>query len=154
MSGRLGVIRVTFAAAIAATAILLTAGISASAPVSVIEVNCYPPNARSITPVLLERAHPELCALQGEPESEADLLQLTAAHWSGWGTPAAVTQARALNNQPGMGGPASYPVHVTLSDIRRGCHGHRFYTRARVSSSYGTGQLRLTDTCRAIPGQG
>jgi len=77
-------------------------------------------------------------------------VQLTHAHWSGWGSASAVAEAQALNNQPGMGGPASYTIHVTLFDIRRGCHGNLFYTQARVSSRYGTGSLLLTATCKAI----
>jgi hypothetical protein len=139
---------------IATTVLLAVAGIAAASTTETVEVNCYPPNARSVTPELQERAHPERCALQGEPESEADLVQVTHAHWSGWGSASAVTEAQALNNQPGMGGPASYPIHVTLSGIRRGCDGKRFYTRALVSSRYGTGKLRLTPTCKGIFDQG
>src|ERR1700728_4433848 len=142
--------RTRLAGLIAATGLLGAGSLAAASATKSVDVNCYPPTPQSVTPVLQERAHPERCALQGEPESEADLVQLTHAHWSGWGGASAVTDAQALNNQPGMGGPASYPIHVTLSDIRRGCDGKLFYTRARVSSSYGTGKLRLTPTCKGI----
>jgi hypothetical protein len=114
-------------------------------------VNCYPPSSSIAFPAFHAQQHPTSCDIQGEPEDEADLLQLTQARWSGWGTAAAEAQGQALNNQPGMGGPASYPVTVRLSRIRSGCHGRRFYTRARVTTSYGTGTLRLTPTCKAIP---
>jgi hypothetical protein len=146
--------RTKLAGLIAAAVPLAVVGLAAAASTKTVEVNCYPSGAQALTPELQERAHPERCALQGEPESEADLVQLVHAHWSGWGSASAVAVGQALNNQPGMGGPASYAVHVTLSDIRRGCHGRIFYTRARVSSTYGTGQLRITATCRAIFDQG
>jgi hypothetical protein len=142
--------RTRLAGMIAATAALAVVTPAAASIAKTVDVNCYPPNARSVTPTLTELAHPERCVLQGEPESEADLVQLTRAHWSGWGSASAVSEAQALNNQPGMGGPASYTIDVTLFDIRRGCHGNLFYTRARVSSRYGTGSLLLTATCKAI----
>jgi hypothetical protein len=146
--------RTKLAGMIAAIVLLGACSLAAASTTKTVDVNCYPPNPHSVTPELQERAHPERCALQGEPESEADLVQLTNAHWLGWGSASAVTKAQALNNQPGMGGPASYPIQVTLSDIRRGCDGKLFYTRAQVSSSYGTGRLRLTPTCKGIFGQG
>ncbi len=117
-------------------------------------VNCYPPSSSIAFPAFYAQQHPTSCDIQGEPEDEADLLQLTQARWSGWGTTSAKAQGQALNNHPGMGGPTSYPVSVRLSRIRSGCHGRRFYTRARVTTSYGTGTLRLTSTCKAIPPSG
>lgn len=114
-------------------------------------VNCYPPSGSVAFPAFQARQHPTSCDIQGEPEDEADLLQLTQADWSGWGAASAEAHGQALNNHPGMGGPSSYPVSVSLFRIRSGCDGRRFYTRARITTSYGTGTLRLVPTCKAIP---
>lgn len=114
-------------------------------------VNCYPPSGSVAFPAFQARQHPTSCDIQGEPEDEADLLQLTQAGWSGWGAASAEAHGQARNNHPGMGGPSSYPVSVSLFRIRSGCDGRRFYTRARITTSYGTGTLRLVPTCKAIP---
>ena len=138
-------------ATLAAILVLGTAGPAAGSPTRRVYVNCYPPSSRIAFPAFQPQQHPERCNIQGEPEDDADLIQLTQAHWSGWGTASATTQGQALNNNPGMGGPASFAVHVRLFRIRAGCHGRLFYTRAQIASSSGSGTLRLTPTCKAIP---
>jgi hypothetical protein len=141
-------------AAMAAVTAILALGTAAPAVASTarrVYVNCYPSSTSVAFPAFQALQHPERCNIQGEPEDEAHLLQLTQAHWSGWGTASSLTQGQALSNNPGMGGPPSFPVHVRLFRIRVGCHGRRFYTRAQVASSFGTGTLRLTPTCKAIP---
>jgi esterase FrsA len=93
----------------------------------------------------------KLARQKRRPEDEADLVQLTQAHWSHWRTASAVTKVQALNNHPGMGSPLSFPVRVRLFRIRRGCHGRFYYTRAQITSNSRPGILRVTPTCTAIP---
>lgn len=140
----------TMATATAILALGIT-GPAAASPTRRVYVNCYPPSSSMAFPAFQALQHPERCNIQGEPEDEAHLLQLTQAHWSGWGTASSLTQAQALSNNPGMGGPPSFPVHVRLFRVRPGCHGRLFYTRAQVASSFGAGTLRLAPTCKAIP---
>jgi len=143
--------RAKLAVAVAATTTLGAASLAVAAPTKHVYVNCYPTSSQVAFPAFQAQQHPERCDIQGEPEDEADLVQLAQAHWSGWGTASSVTQGQALNNHPGMGGPPSFPVRVRLFRVRRGCHGRLYYTRAEITSSSGTGTLRLTPTCKAIP---
>jgi hypothetical protein len=139
------------AASAACLSALLAVNVAAAASRERVYINCYPTSSRVAFPAFQPREHPARCNIQGEPEDEAHLVTLTQAHWSQWGTPSAVTQAQALNNHPGMGGPPSFPVHMRLFRIRRGCHGRLYYTRAQITSSPGTGALRITSSCKAIP---
>jgi hypothetical protein len=141
-----------FGIAVAAVALALGALSSASeAARPGVFVNCQPTQSKVAFPAFKPRRDPTRCDIIGEPEDEANLLQLRQADWSDWGAATTATSGRALNNHPGMGGPASNPVQVRLSRIRRGCHGNRYYTRARITTHFGTGVLRLTPGCKEIP---
>lgn len=138
--------------AVAAAAVGLGAFSSGSAASKAgVFVNCQPAQSKVALPAFKPRQDPTRCDIIGEPEDQANLLQLRQADWSDWGASTTTTSGRALNNHPGMGGPASNPVQVRLSRIRRGCHGNRYYARARVTTHLGSSVLRLTPDCKEKP---
>jgi hypothetical protein len=104
------------------------------------------------------RVRPSQCPIFGEPEDEADLIRLSGAHWTGWGTPTARATGIALGNKPEEEEPV--PVTITLSRLRRVCDGQLFYTRLLAVKRSGTSdwfnsanqrELRLSGACRSIP---
>jgi hypothetical protein len=107
-------------------------------------VNCLPSRGLRWT----RSAHPRSCDLIGQPEDEANLVLLRQAKWSHWGARTTTGRGRSLNTHPGMGGPASLPVTVSLYRITTGCGGDEFYTREKVTTRYGSGVLQLNPGCR------
>jgi hypothetical protein len=140
-----------FTAALAMIAGASAVAVSGASALRPVYINCYPVSSSVAFPAFLPRQHPSLCHIYGEPENEAHHLGLARAHWSHWGTSSATASGRALNNHPGMGGPASVPVQVRLYRIRRGCNGRLYYTRVEIKRGSSTGTLRVTAGCKSIP---
>lgn len=137
-----------------ALAALLFATLALASSARHVFINCYPTASSVPNPALLPRQHPRSCDIQGEPEDQANLLALRAARWSHWGSASTGATGRALDNHPGMGGPASVPVGVRLYRIRRGCRGHMYYTRVAVTPrkpGARTGTLLITPDCHWLP---
>jgi hypothetical protein len=99
------------------------------------------------TPVA--QRQPSQCDVFGEPEIDANLVRVSDAHWSGWGSGEATATVQVrLGNHAGQTPVAG---HVTLSEPRARCKGASFYTRLRVVSAEGARDLRLSGACHAIP---
>ncbi len=128
---------------------------TATAP---IYINCEPNSSPVAFPAFQPRQHPASCNITGEPEDESNFIGLRKASWSNWGSSATTASGIALNNHPGMGGPASHPVHVRLYRIRVGCANREYYTRATITYTRSrpgdtprTRTMVITASCQEIP---
>jgi hypothetical protein len=134
-------IRLLISVALVSCAIAATA---AQASSGTVYAPCYPKALASAAPKLHAVAHPALCDLLIPPPDSADLLQLRDARWMSWGASTTTAKGRGLNNNPGMGGAASFAVTVKLSKVGTGCNGRRYYTRITVNGH----TKKLIDACK------
>ncbi|MGO9794100.1 MAG: FlgD immunoglobulin-like domain containing protein [Solirubrobacteraceae bacterium] len=123
-----------------------------------IYINCEPNSSPVAFPAFQPRQHPSSCNITGEPEDEANFIGLRKASWSNWGTGATTASGIALNNHPGMGGPASYSLLVRLYRIRVGCAGREYYTRSTITytrsrpgDTLRSRAMVITASCNEIP---
>jgi hypothetical protein len=135
----------TLAGVFATVALIVTSASHASG--LKVFVNCEDLRAQTLPAPWVASQHPRTCNLLGIPADEADLVILRRARWSGWGQTNAKATGRSLNTHPGMGGPASVATRIVLSRIRSGCTRRRYYKRARITTRYGSGVLRLPSGC-------
>jgi hypothetical protein len=141
------------AAPIALAALLFATLAIASSPKRVY-INCYQPGRSVARSALIPRQHPTSCVIQGETGDAANLLKLREAHWSHWAGASTRTTGQALNTNPQTGGSVSSPVSVMLYRIRQGCRGHKYYTRAAVTTTgagASTGTFAVTSGCQEGP---
>jgi hypothetical protein len=140
-----------------AAAVVVCAGLfhtqwTAAARGSTVFINCLPGGGGLSPAPFQAKGHPRICDIQGQPENLGTLIPLRDAHWTSWGSSSAEAVGRQQNKHPGQGGSSSYPVHIRLYRIGRGCHGHLFYTRAAYGiTSYGPYILRISPSCKSIP---
>jgi hypothetical protein len=97
----------------------------------------------------IARVHPSRCDVFGEPEDDADLIRISAAHWRDWGSSVAHATATALPNKPAEERPVS--VVITLSGLSRRCHGQLFYTRLVAVKTSGTSSWFNPSGRRTLP---
>lgn len=135
----------TLAGVVAAPGLIVTS-ISNASGLKVF-VNCEDLRSQTLPVPWVASERPRTCNLLGIPADEADFTILRRAKWSNWGQAKATAAGRSLNTHPGMGAPASVAVNIVLSRVRIGCGARRYYTRARITTRYGSGSLRLPSGC-------
>jgi hypothetical protein len=118
-------------------------------------LNCEASSPAQLPAPWLPSQRPATCNLTGQSANEGDVAIVRHARWSGWGTASATGSGQVVNPGSGAGVPAAVAVRIELSQLQPGCHGRLYYTRARVTTRYGTGTTRLSAACnQAAPSLG
>jgi hypothetical protein len=130
-----------------ALGLALPAAAAAGSGVAPVFMNCASLSPTQLPAPWVPAQRPAACNLTGEPLNEGDLAIVRHAQWSGWGTGSATASGQALDPHPDPGVPAAVAVRIELSHVQRGCRGRLYYTRARVTTRYGTGTTDLSASC-------